>query len=320
MYKSNPINQFCVIEHYPTNMYKVDSIYGNTQKTCDPSLDLLNLSKDTQSQLRRLGRLQDKLNQFCEDISLSHLIPGNTPTITNNNSIQSTSTKPELFPGRVTVKKTKNCVQDLVIQVNYKFVPYALLVAFSELATKSKCFISFFTHGSAVNELKKCKELQVRHEAIRTLFHTLKLDLVDDRTSYDFGVSIIWKKVTDESLGPHLILNSTTSIFGESNITRYLSHLCQTKSIEMDQDSMDKCTNSMLITQTQLPYLAELNKSIVADKFVSFGERAGMADFYIWSVVRQMMPKFDGKKFSMVVKWMLLVEGSCPMLQMLGEL
>ena len=31
MYKSNPINPVCVIEHYPTVMYKVKSIYGDVQ-------------------------------------------------------------------------------------------------------------------------------------------------------------------------------------------------------------------------------------------------------------------------------------------------
>lgn len=52
--------------------------------------------------MRRLNRLQDKINQFCEDISLSHLIPVQKKT---QNAPSSQEKQPELFPGRVTVKK-----------------------------------------------------------------------------------------------------------------------------------------------------------------------------------------------------------------------
>jgi hypothetical protein len=323
MYKSKPINSVCVIEHYPTVMYKVKSIYGNeavdsVAKTCDPSMSMVNLSKDSQSQTRRLLRLQDKINQFCEDISLSHLIISDLKA----EKIGTTKTQPELFPGRITSKKSSQ-IEDLVIQVSYKNIPYSILVAFSQLATKFKCFINFFTHGSAVNQLKKDKDMQKRHNAIKTLFHTLKLDLVDDRTSYDFGVSIIWKKIPEDtsSLGPCLSLNSKTSIYGESNITRYLTNLLnKTAPLQKDLDTMDKCTNALQFNTTPTSlYLTGLNKSITeSDKFLAFGDQAGMADFYVWSMLRQ--KGTDLSRFGGVKKWMMLVEGSCPMVQMLGEI
>ena len=155
------------------------------------------MNKDSQSQHRRLTRLHDKINQFCDDLSLSHLIAkSDSKTKPSTTSTPATSSdQAELFPGRVTLKTLKKaCVEDYVVHVSYKSVPYALLATFSQMARKFKCFIQFYTHGTAVNELKKCENLRKKLDAVKELFHTLKLDLVDNRNSYDFGISIVWKK------------------------------------------------------------------------------------------------------------------------------
>lgn len=62
---------------------------------------MVNLNKDSQSQLRRLNRLQDKVNQFCEDLSLGHLVASQTKETKSTDSDKRT----EVFPGRVTTKK-----------------------------------------------------------------------------------------------------------------------------------------------------------------------------------------------------------------------
>ncbi len=150
------------------------------------------MSKEIQCQQRRLTRLDQKISQFCEDLSLSHL---NKTADTKNLLSTSVNHQPELLPGRVTTKTLKkSCVEDLVVHVSYKTIPLAFLTACAKLATKFKCFIQFYTHGTAVNELKKDIDLKKKLEAVEKLFHALKLDLVDSRNSYDFGISIVWKR------------------------------------------------------------------------------------------------------------------------------
>ena len=68
-------------------------------------------------------------------------------------------------------------------------MPFGILVAFGNLATKYKSFIQFFVHGSAMKEANSKKI-----DNVKTLFHRLKLDLVDSRSTYDYGVNLIWKK------------------------------------------------------------------------------------------------------------------------------
>jgi len=120
-----------------------------------------------------------------------------------------------------------------------------------------------------------------------------------------------------------LSINSKSSIYGESNIVRYLNRLLESRpALERDLDVMDKCSNELLFSQQkqrQDLYLTGLNRSVGSGKFVSFGERAGMADFYVWSVLKQ-TSSFDAKKFAAIGQWMNLVESSSPMLQMLNEL
>lgn len=332
MYKAKPINSVCVIEHFPTNMYKVNSIYGDflseasssmneTSAPSDASLDMTNLNKDAQSQLRRLNRLQEKVNQFCEDISLSHLVPS-----TKSQVAKSTASKePELLPNRVTVRKnnSKKTVEDLVIQIPCNTTPYSLLAAFTQLATKYKCFAQFYVHGSAVKELAKPENraLKQKIESIKALFKKLRLDLADPRNSYDYAVSFIWKKLNDEKLGPIYATTQRSQVFGESAILCFMNRLIQSKPAapERDLDLMNQCTNELIMKNQQAAYLTHLNQYLGANKFLSFGERPGMADLYVWSMLRQLKKGLDAKKCGKVSDWMKVVEASSPALQMINE-
>lgn len=333
MYKSKPVNSVCVIEHYPTVMYKVDSIYGDFLKTVanedtnnvranDPSLDLNNLNKDAQSQLRRLNRLQAKINQFCEDISLNHLVEGTESSVNKTSAPQQL----ELLPQRCTVKKntSKSSVDDVVIQIPFNSTPYSLLAAFTQLATRFKCFVQFYLHGSAVKELSKPENAGQRQkiESIKGLFKKLKLDLVESRSKYDYGVSFVWRKFDEknEALGPVYTLNQKSKIFGESSILRYMNTLMQSKPAlqERDFDLMNKCTNEFLInTNQQGSYLKYLNNYLENNKFLSVGEKPAMTDLYVWSVLKQSKQTIN--KFVKVSEWMKLVTASFPVAQMLNE-
>lgn len=343
MYSVKPANDRPVIDHVPTCMYTCKSIYdgfdfGSGQSTvgssapANGSLDLGNLNKDASSQLRRLLRLQDKMNQFCDDLKLGHLATNTTsPADARTNKTATTDSSRDLFPERMSTKKNTKAkaVEDLVISVGAGSMPYSILTAFTQLATRYKCFIQFFVHGSAASALGK-NELAAQKKkinALQELFNKLKLNLQETRSSYDYSVTLIWKKMDDEKLGPALALNTKSTVYGESNILRYLNRLGQSGKSSMperDSDLMDQCTNELRFqSQPTTAYLTGLdgylgNKANVG-KYLSFGERAGVADLYVWSVLRQMRSQVDAKKFANVASWMRLVEGSQPMLQMLVE-
>lgn len=323
MYKSSPVNTKCVIEHYPTCMYSVKSIYSDfsvpssqqaQSGVSDASLDLVNLNKESQSQLRRLNRLQNKVNQFCEDVSLGHLVAKDAQENSNESAIS------QSLPQRVTIKKNKSkTVDDMALEVSPNSMPYSLLAAFSKLATKYKCFMQFFVHGSAMNELKKPElaGIKKRIESMKKLFEQLKLDLTDPRNSYDYGVSFIWKKTKNESLGPVLTINSKSKVYGESNILRYLTRLVQANLVtEKENDLMDRCTNLLLKKSDQKNYLASLLKCLSASEFLS-GKQSGLADLYAWSLLRQSNIKSDTGK---IFEWMNRVQESCCMLKMVNLL
>lgn len=69
-------------------------------------------------------------------------------------------------------------------------IVYSIIIAFYQLCLKFKCFIRFHTHASAVNISNtirsNCKQLE-------DLFNGLKLNLIESRLSYDYGLTIIWK-------------------------------------------------------------------------------------------------------------------------------
>lgn len=326
MYKSSPVNTKCVIEHYPTCMYSVKSVYGDfsmpsSQQAAstvinDASLDLVNLSKDSESQLRRLNRLQNKVNQFCEDVSLGHLVANNAQGNSNE------SVKSQGLPHRVNTRKTKNStVDDMALEVSPNSMPYSLLAAFGNLATKYKCFMQFFVHGSAVNELKKPELAGTKQkiESMKILFQQLKLDLTDPRNSYDYGISFIWKKTNDENLGPVLTINSKSKVYGEANILRYLTQLVQANSVtEKENDLMDRCTNLLLKKPDQKSFLSGLLKSLTASEFLSgTGKQSGLADLYVWSMLKQSSIRSETGK---IFEWMSRVEESCSMLKMVNVL
>lgn len=129
--------------------------------------------------------------------------------------------------------------------------------------------------------------------------------------------------MTDEKLGPVLILNSTTKIYGESNIIRFLHRLYDTKqSLDRDLDVMDQCTNELVIKQQQPLYLTNLNTLLnkSSRRYLTFGEQPGDADLYVWSVLKQQKNQVDGNKFNKVMAWMQIVEASLPMAQMISSL
>lgn len=334
MYAVKPANDKPVIDHVPTCMYTCKSLYegfdfgsgstGASNRPADGSLDLGNLNKDASSQLRRLLRLQDKMNQFCDDLKLGHL----ATTASCTKPIKPISSEPscDLFPERMANKKNTKAkaVEDLVIHVAAGSIPYSILTAFTQLATRYKCFIQFFVHGSAASALDKTELAAQKNKikALQELFGKLKLTPQESRSCYDYSVTLIWKKMEDQQLGPALALDTKTTIYGESNILRYFNRLGNStvsSMFERDSDLMDKCTNELHFqTDKATTYLCQLDKNLGNDgKFLAFGEKAGLVDLYVWSMLRQ--AKVDTKKLTNVASWMKLVEGSQPMLQMIVE-
>ena len=127
--------------------------------------------------------------------------------------------------------------------------------------------------------------------------------------------------MSDDKLGAVLTLNSTTKIYGESNIIRFMHRLYDTKpQLDRDLDVMDQCTNELVIKQQQTKYLTQLNTLFgkSSRRYLAFGEQPGDADFYVWSVLKQMKSRVDEKKFGKVTEWMKVVEASIPMAQMIS--
>ena len=131
-----------------------------------------------------------------------------------------------------------------------------------------------------------------------------------------------------------MAVDTKTRVYGESNIVRYLNRLgeqqCKQPSAiaERDADLMDKCTNDLLShSQPTASYLSALDTFLSTNsdgkitKYLSLGEKAGTADLYVWSVLRQAFAatQSDAHKFANVSSWMKRVEGSDPMVQMLVE-
>ena len=90
----------------------------------------------------------------------------------------------------------KNCADDLVIHVDPKHIPYSLFAHFGQLALSYKCFIQFFIHGTVLNKFEQNfynKETEPKIKGLIEVFNKLKLNLNESRSSYDYGVTFIWK-------------------------------------------------------------------------------------------------------------------------------
>lgn len=131
------------------------------------------------------------MNQFCDDLKLGHLATTAASSSKAKKTQVPCDTSSDLFPERMVHKKNTKAktVEDLVIHVAAGSMPYSILTAFTQLATRYKCFIQFFVHGSAASADQK-KKIQ----ALQELFDKLKLNLQEGRSCYDYSVTLIWKK------------------------------------------------------------------------------------------------------------------------------
>jgi hypothetical protein len=91
MYQVKPISENVTITDLPTSMYKVNSFYPEmsaTQST-DP-IEIDQLLKHQEKQLRKLNRLQERSNNLCEELNLDDLIINDRPigeTLASSSSI-----------------------------------------------------------------------------------------------------------------------------------------------------------------------------------------------------------------------------------------
>ena len=125
----------------------------------------------------------------------------NHPSLTNTAGAKTTikaNATADLFPQRMAAKANRKAttVADLVIQVSASGMPYSILAAFTQLATKYKCFIQLFVHGTAQHALNTpALAAQKRKiQSLRELFGKLNLTLDGSRSSYDYSVTLIWRK------------------------------------------------------------------------------------------------------------------------------
>ncbi len=198
-------------------------------------------------------------------------------------------------------------------------VPYSILAAFNQLSTKFKCFLQFFIHGTALKEFTANSQNESYIRSVIDLFNRLGFNLIDSRNSYDYAVTLIWKKMDSEVLGPVLNLNSTTKIYGESNIVRFLNRLSGCESNVQIDNWMDKCTNSLLLSRSNTTnYLTSLSKFLESAKFLSNNGQPGVADFYNWSIIKQL--KCNLNNLSSLSEWVRRIEGQQPLIQLINLL
>ena len=85
--------------------------------------------------------------------------------------------------------KTKECVKDIVIQVDPRHIPYSLFVAFNKLSQEYKCFLKVLTHCTASADVASNPHCQ----HLNAICSALKLDR-QTAIDYDYGFTIVWKK------------------------------------------------------------------------------------------------------------------------------
>ena len=168
------------------------------------------------------------------------------------------------------------------------------------------------------------------------LFKKIELDLIDSRSTYDYGLTIIWKKsinlmsfnlkhsrkiitlnffkVQSENLGPLLLLNSTTKLYGEASIIRFISKLLKSpKESLSSNDWIDRCTNNFLKESTG-EHLNSLSTYFSdKSKFLSATDVPDVADFYNWSRVIDLKSQLTPQ----VNEWITRVESNDQFIKLL---
>lgn len=112
---------------------------------------------------------------------------------------------------------------------------------------------------------------------------------------------------------------NNSSIYGESNIIRYLNSLLvgENKSINQNvllNDLIDLCTNQLKFSndsKINSNYLNNLNKILKSSKWLLSNDQLTIADVYVWSVLKQKLNnKIDLKSTENVNKWIQRFEQS----------
>ena len=164
----------------------------------------------------------------------------------------------------------------------------------------------------------------------------LKLDLNESRLCYDYGFTIIWRKcndlffchkpkfiffsVADGVQSPSMNLDSSKSstVYGESNILRFLSRLLQDQSYEKSlssvhlvDDLIDSCSNQLKNSKDaklNSSFLKSLNEILKKSKFLVLDNSVTVADIYVWSVLKQRSKDDISKNFKSVGQWLYNIE------------
>ena len=114
----------------------------------------------------------------------------------------------------------------------------------------------------------------------------------------------------NNNLGPVLNLNSTTKIYGEANIARYLNRLAESSEVlyQIDSDWIDICTNELLIGPKHENYLLRLNKYLETAKHLSSSLQPSFCDIYNWSVIKQVSNQVETKNLNSLNDWIKRIE------------
>lgn len=282
MYKLSLIKDDYELESKPTSMYKMknycdDLKSENNQKQITPEA-LRDLLAKQNSFLARLQTLESKIDLYIKEKSVR---------LDTIQQIKSNQIK------RVTKKQSsKTPFREIAIQVDPKQIPLSLFVQFNKLSLSYKCFLTFLTHSSVVDEVVK----NVECKRIGNAFSSAQQDKNEPRSSYDFGITIIWKRVEN---GPRMKLETSTSVAiqGEANILRYMERLMNKQALQPeDNDLIDQCTNAFNSTNNRSQFIKLLNDKLAKFKYLGNQNEPNLADIYVWSVLKQNQTLIKGEK------------------------
>lgn len=209
-----------------------------------------------------------------------------------------------------------------MIHLDPSSVPYSIYTLLNKLSLTYKCFAKFFIHGSIQKTLATDPKLDQKLKTVMNFFKELNLNQQDSRNSYDYGIMFIWKKMQNENLGPVMLLNNKTQIYGEAAILRYLNRFFKSSTNESFQsnDWMDKCTNE-LVQGDGLKYLSNLNENLIKskDKFLASNDKPGLADYYNWASIKRMSSKVSKDKLTGINSWMQRLEETDLFIKLLNQ-
>jgi hypothetical protein len=121
---------------------------------------------------------------------------------------------------------------------------------------------------------------------------------------------------------PFMNLDSSKSstVYGESNVLRFLSRLLQDQSYEKSlssiqvslvDDLIDSCSNQLKNSKDaklNSTFLKSLNEKLKKSKFLVLDNSVTVADIYVWSVLRQRSKDDVSKNFKNVGQWLNNIE------------